>query len=75
FRWFIAERARRLSVTGWIANGDDGRTVELLAEGNDNALRKLETAMRQGPPSAVIESAEVEYSDALDEHDRFRIVR
>lgn len=75
FRWFIAERARRLGVTGWIANGDDGRTVELVAEGDDDALRKIEAAMRAGPSSSRVEAVDVEWSDAPDGYDRFRIVR
>lgn len=53
FRWFVAERARRLGIAGWVRNGEDGSTVEVVAEGEENVLRRLEGALHDGPGSAA----------------------
>ena len=49
FRYFVAGEARALGLTGWVRNGDDGATVEVAAEGPEDALRQLEEALRAGP--------------------------
>ena len=57
FRWFAREQARALRVNGWVANRSDG-AVELLAEGDADALSKLAQAMRRGPNGATVEQVE-----------------
>jgi acylphosphatase len=54
FRWFVVEQARALGVRGWVANRANG-TVEVAAGGDPDALRKLEAAVRKGPPGAFVE--------------------
>lgn len=58
FRYFVLGHANRLGLTGWVRNGANGQTVEVVAEGDEAALVELETALRQGPPSAVVDSVE-----------------
>jgi len=41
FRWRLREEAQRLGLAGWVRNRHDG-TVEVLAEGEPEALRGLE---------------------------------
>jgi len=53
FRWFVRERARELGLTGWVRNHRDG-SVEVLAEGNDAALRALRALLRAGPAGAAV---------------------
>jgi len=53
YRWFVMCRARTLGIAGWVRNRSDG-TVEVWAEGKEAALDKLEKALREGPPGALI---------------------
>lgn len=53
FRWFVRERAREAGLRGWVRNNADG-SVELLAAGPAAALERLEAAVREGPPGALV---------------------
>ena len=58
FRYFVLGHANRLGLIGWVRNGAASQTVEVVAEGDEAALDELEIALRQGPPSAVVDSVE-----------------
>jgi acylphosphatase len=75
FRWWVVSRATDLSLTGWVMNSDDERTVELVAEGDPQALDELERRLRIGPPGARVEGVEVRRAAASGEFERFGIVR
>jgi acylphosphatase len=68
FRWFVWRTAARLDVRGWVANRSDG-AVEMVAEGSSLALEALVSAVRRGPPGAVVSSVQVHY---LPSTGRFR---
>jgi len=53
FRWFVQEQARALHIAGWVRNLSSGN-VEVAASGPDDAVRALLSAVRQGPPGAVV---------------------
>ena len=55
FRWFVRQEARRLGVTGWVRNLADG-SVELMASGEESAVRRLVDHVRVGPDSATVTS-------------------
>lgn len=74
FRNFTRTRARTLDVTGWVRNERDG-SVRLEAEGPREALDSLVEAVRQGPRMARVENVDVDWSDATDEFDVFRVRR
>jgi acylphosphatase len=57
FRWFVRERARRLSLAGWVRNLPDG-TVEVAASGEEGQLELLRGELRKGPPGAQVEALE-----------------
>ncbi len=59
FRWFTMERAAVEGITGWVCNRPDG-DVEVLAEGEAEALARFELAIRQGPPRARVDDVETE---------------
>jgi acylphosphatase len=59
YRASTAERARALSVTGYAKNLSDGR-VEVLACGEEAAVKELCEWLRQGPPAAQVESVEID---------------
>jgi len=59
FRWFALEAAQREGITGWVRNTDD-RHVEILAEGDAEALERFERAIRRGPMAARVDDVETE---------------
>jgi acylphosphatase len=75
FRWWVVRQAAGLGLTGWVMNADDERTVELVAEGEPQALDRLEAGVRDGPPGAWIERVEARRAAASGEFTRFSIVR
>ena len=73
FRYFVVEEARALGLTGWVRNGDDGESVEVVAEGPEDALRRLEEALRSGPRGARVEGVTTRWSDEPEGHEGFRV--
>lgn len=57
YRYFARRSAEVLGLDGFVRNLPDG-SVEVVAEGGDDALRKLEQALREGPAFAAVESCE-----------------
>ncbi|MDG2532639.1 acylphosphatase [Sphingomonas sp. HITSZ_GF] len=66
YRDWAVRLAKQLGVRGWVRNLNDGR-VELLAEGDDEALVSLTEALREGPPMAVVDNVEA-FQTAGDKH-------
>ena len=58
FRWFAQNAAEREGVAGWVTNLLDGR-VEAFVEGDEQAVTRVERALRSGPPSARVEKVTV----------------
>ena len=73
FRYFVVDEARRLGLTGWVRNGDDGDTVEVVAEGAEEALRQLEAALHEGPRMARVEAVDARWSNSVEGHQRFEV--
>ena len=59
YRASTVDAARTRNLTGWVQNLTDGR-VELEAEGDEAAVQDLIAWCRVGPPSARVDSVEVE---------------
>lgn len=75
FRWWTRRRAEALGLGGWVMNGDDERSVQVVAEGEAAALDELERLLRAGPAGARVESVDVARGPASGEFDGFGIVR
>jgi acylphosphatase len=75
FRWWVRTAADRMGLTGWVMNGADERSVELVAEGPSALLDQLERLLRQGPPGAVVDGVEATRSPASGSYGRFQITR
>jgi acylphosphatase len=59
FRMFAEARAAREGVHGYAQNLSDGR-VEVLAEGDEESVDRLERALRRGPVAARVDTFVVE---------------
>lgn len=75
FRWWVRRHAEGLGLVGWVMNGDDERSVDVVAEGAEPALVELERLLRVGPSGALVDSVEAHRGPASGEFDRFGIVR
>ena len=53
YRYFVLRYAEELGVSGYARNQPDG-TVEVVAEGDDAALAKLEERLHEGPSFAHV---------------------
>ena len=57
FRMFVEDAARREGMRGYVRNQHDG-SVEIVAEGDADALLRFETAVRRGPTGAHVEDVD-----------------
>lgn len=64
FRWFVREAARRLDIAGWVKNLPDG-SVEVAADGSDDAIADLRAELQRGPEGAHVQSVD-DLADAND---------
>jgi len=72
FRFFAYRVATDLGITGFVRNLPDG-AVEILAEGEEDALRRFVEYMKGGPRSAVVESVEENWAESQEEFTSFSI--
>lgn len=72
FRANAQEVAQRLGLAGYVRNLPDGR-VEVVAEGEEEALRRLIEWCHQGPPLARVERVEVRWQNPTGEFSGFHI--
>jgi acylphosphatase len=68
FRASAQEQGRRLGLTGWARNLDNG-DVEVLACGEASALGALEAWLGEGPPLAKVERVMRQDSDEVPPQD------
>ena len=73
FRQFVWSQAGRLGVTGWVRNGEDGRSVEVEAEGPSDALKRLLKLLQEGPPGSRVDDVQVSWSDDPQGYTTFEV--
>jgi acylphosphatase len=72
FRIYANEEACKLGLTGWVRNLQTG-DVEVVAEGDDDAVAALLSWCREGPSHANVTNVSSEYSEATGECEAFSI--
>jgi acylphosphatase len=72
FRAYTQAEANSLGLKGFVRNLPD-RSVEIVAEGDEESLKKLVDWAHKGPSHARVDSCDVEYGDATGEWHDFRI--
>jgi acylphosphatase len=73
FRQFVWSRAARLGLTGWVRNGDDGRSVEVEAEGPTDVLERLLELLRQGPYGSRVDDVQASWSEGRQGYTTFEV--
>ena len=54
FRFYTRAEARRLNITGWCRNLDDGSAVEIYAQGSHESLLLFEQWLPYGSPASKV---------------------
>ena len=75
FRAFVAEKATKLRLAGWVRNLATGRDVEVVVEGEKNKLEQLLKLLEAGPPAARVDKVDVEWSEYTGKYSDFQIVQ
>ena len=57
FRYFVEDAAQREGIQGYVRNQHDG-SVEIVAEGEIDAMQRFEMAVRRGPSGARVEDVD-----------------
>ena len=74
YRAFTADEAVALNIDGYVKNLPDGRTVEIVAEGDEPTLRIFVERLREGPPLAVVDDLTFRWEDPTGEFVGFESV-
>lgn len=72
FRYYTVRTARRLGVTGWVANRWDG-TVETVAEGPRAALESFLAFLHEGSPAAHVTRVNFRWEQPTGEFTDFTV--
>jgi acylphosphatase len=72
FRYYAEKWAISQGVTGWIRNLPDGR-VEVLAEGDTEAIDRFLGQLKNGPRMARVDVFEEKRTEATGEFPDFRV--
>ncbi len=67
FRWFVRVAARRLQLSGWVMNRQDG-SVEVAVEGPQEKIDQLRRQIHRGPDGASVDAVE-NLEPLLEEHE------
>ena len=57
FRFFVENAAQREGIQGYVRNQHDG-SVEVVAEGDADAMQRFEMAVRRGPAGARVDDVD-----------------
>ena len=71
FRMFVEDAARREGIQGYVRN-QHGGSVEIVAEGDADAMQRFEMAVRRGPAGARVDEVD---TSALEPSSRFASFR
>lgn len=72
YRYEVQIYARSIGITGWVTNLNDGK-VQVVAEGNEDSLRKLIDFCYNGVQLAKVKKIDLEWHDSCDEFEGFMI--
>lgn len=72
YRAWTADQASSLGLSGWVRNVADG-TVEVLAQGDENALHELKTRLLTGSPLSRVSDLKTQWLDYDKSFEGFQI--
>jgi acylphosphatase len=72
YRSYAEEKARELSLTGWVRNRPDGK-VEAVFEGEQEAVDEIVDWSHKGSPASRVEKVDVAWETPTGEFDDFHV--
>jgi acylphosphatase len=72
FRYYTRLRAQELGLTGYVRNKWDG-TVEVVAEGERGAVKKLLEFIKVGPRAARVRQVDSQWQDPTNQFNYFEV--
>ena len=72
FRFFVEEAATREGLLGYVRNQHDG-SVEVVVEGDAEAVERFEMAVRRGPSLARVDEVDTSVLEPSSRFTSFRI--
>ena len=72
FRYFVFRAARTSGLSGFVRNQRDG-SVEVVAEGTMEALKRFARDVREGPRHGLVEDMQVTYAEHTGEFESFEV--
>jgi acylphosphatase len=72
FRYFAQAAATRYGLVGWVRNRYDG-SVEILAEGPENAFDAFIKVIKQGPSASHVQKIDIQWQTPLGKFHSFAI--
>lgn len=72
FRDSARRQAKKLNLTGWVGNQDDG-TVKIIAEGKEEGLNQFLKWCYNGPILAKVDRIDIERQKATGQFENFVI--
>lgn len=74
YRASAQREARQYGLTGWVKNRSDG-SVEMVVEGEEDAVKDFLSWAQQGPSTARVEKVETRWRSYTGEFTDFRITQ
>lgn len=72
YRKFVRRIARQEGITGWVRNNPDG-SVEALAVGDEEVLKKLLEECSKGPFLSAVDNIHTEWEEPQETFTQFSI--
>jgi acylphosphatase len=73
FRFFVENAAQREGIQGYVRNQHDA-SVEIVAEGDVEALQRFEMAVRRGPAGARVDDVDTIEVEPSSRFTGFRVL-
>ena len=73
YRAFTSRVAKSLNLRGYVQNLPKSHVVEVRAEGEREKLEELVKQLESGPPEALVEKVEVEWSNFTGQFVNFEV--
>ncbi|PLY03280.1 MAG: acylphosphatase [Desulfuromonas sp.] len=74
YRYYTAQTAQALNLTGWVRNLPSGE-VEAILEGPRSDIQKMIEWCHEGPPAARVDEVSIDWEDGRHEFSDFTIRR
>ena len=73
FRDYVQRQALRRGLAGFVRNRDDGRSVEVVAEGDESSLSAFTEALHKGPGLARVDDVDAQVREEAPKFSRFSV--